>query len=437
MIHKLRRKFILINMSLVTAVLLVVFGALCLSTYRSEKQANLSVLEQTLALRRDLPDSTLSVFLPDTPFPDIGKPEDRNPADPSRLMDFTPQERLDQLKPCILVILDTNENLLTIADEENAFLEQEDISEAIDVIREDHSDLSDCTGLLSSMGLRYSTRAIGSHTLLALVDRSNETVALRNLLLASLIIGTASLAAFFVISLFLSSWALRPVEKAWKQQQQFIADVSHELKTPLTIILANLGILQAHPEDTIADQNQWISNTRMEAQRMKKLVDDLLYLAKSDAGRQNTVLSDVNLSDIVWSAMLPFESLAFEKKTALDGQIAPDLHIQGDSGSLKQLVAILLDNACKYSVPDSTITVSLTQEQNHCYLRVSNQGVVIDAIDREHLFERFYRSDESRARKAGGYGLGLSIAKSIVDTHGGRIFIERSDETVTTFCVIF
>lgn len=445
MIHKLRRKFILINMSLVTLVLLIVFGALCLSTYQSEKQANLSVLDMSL----NRPENSYSK-LPESKSPE-NKPDGNEPAgneppenqlpefDSPRILEGSLRERMDSLKPCILIILDQNGQPETIVNEDTAFLERDDILQAVESIQAEQTLSSRepffSDGLLSSMGLRYGIRSRKEQTMIALVDRSNELVALRNLSLSSLAVGAASLAAFFLISLFLSSLALRPVERAWMQQQQFIADASHELKTPLTIILANLGILQAHPEATIASQRQWLSNTQDEAKRMKKLVDDLLYLARSDAGGSNRIFRNADLSDAVWSALLPFESVAFERGLTLDSQIAPGLRLYGDAGQLKQLTAILLDNACKYSVKGTTVTVSLTREQSHCLLRVSNQGPVIAARDQEHLFERFYRSDGSRTRQAGGYGLGLAIAKSIVDSHKGKIFVERSDLERTVFCV--
>lgn len=338
---------------------------------------------------------------------------------------------MDSLKACVVIALDPSGNMV-LPDSAFSFLDEEELLAAVAAVQDGDDD-----GLLSSLGLRYLTREQGDQTLIAFTDRSNELVALRNLSLASLIVGVCSLAAFFGISLFLASLALRPVEKAWQQQQQFVADASHELKTPLTVILANLSILKAHPQDTIAAQGKWLDSTKEEAVRMKKLVDELLYLARADAGHPTGTLTQINISDTVWSAVLPFESVAFERGLTLDSQIEPQLTMQADESLLKQLTAILLDNACKYSVPGGIVRVLLVREQSRLTLRVCNQGPVIPLRDRERLFERFYRSDESRARQAGGYGLGLAIAKSITEFHGGNICVERSDEEMTVFCVSF
>ena len=170
---------------------------------------------------------------------------------------------------------------------------------------------------------------------------------MRSLILTSLLILAGSMAAFFIISLFLAKWALTPVERAWDQQNQFIADASHELKTPLTVILANLKILLSHKEDTISNQFRWIENTHTEASRMKKLVENLLFLARSESNTVPAAVNTFNLSDTVWSCLLPFESVAFEQGVTLNESVTPGLSMLGDEGQIKQLTAILLDNACK------------------------------------------------------------------------------------------
>lgn len=457
MIRRLHRRFILINMTLVALVLLIVFTVLCLSVYDSEKQANLAVLEQALMQ----PPPALS-----------GEPSpDRFDGFSSNRFDgFAPRERVERRKPCVILLLAADGTVSSVSGENISFLSEQEILLAVNTLIERGvlplteaeissgasgepaaSEPSDppassrdvkttapplcAEGILNSLGLRYAIRRVNGQTLVALTDRSNEQVSLRNLFFASLAAGGASLAAFFAISVFLSSLALRPAEKAWKQQKQFTADASHELKTPLTVILANLGILAAHPQETLSSQSQWLESTLTEALRMKKLVDDLLYLARSDDREQALPLCRISVSDVIQSAVLPFESVAFEHGLTLDSRIAPDLFLTGDAGQLERLTAILLDNACKYAAAGTSVTVSLTRDKGRCLLRVSNQGPVIPAADREHVFERFYRSDASRTRTAGGYGLGLAIAHSIVSLHRGSIQVEQSDETKTIFCV--
>ena len=167
------------------------------------------------------------------------------------------------------------------------------------------------------------------------------------------------------------------LERQWAMEQQRrleLAALTHDLKTPLTVILANTGILLSHPQDTIRQQERWVVNTQEEAVNMKKLVDEMLYLARTDASLQ-LVYSQINLSDVVWSTVLPFESVAFEQGLTLDSEIAPDIQLQADEGRLREVVRILMDNACKYCEPKGKILVYLEQDGDWASLMVSNSCV--------------------------------------------------------------
>ena len=168
------------------------------------------------------------------------------------------------------------------------------------------------------------------------------------MLVSSLLVGLAALSFFFLISLFLSRLALRPVSRAWEQQNQFVADASHELKTPLTVILANTSIVLSHPEQRVADNQKWLDYIQEESLRMKTLVEDLLFLAKNEGGRLPAA-QRVPFSDLVEGCLLRFESVAFEQGVELTGQVSPGLSLTGDRDSLERLVMILLDNAVKYA----------------------------------------------------------------------------------------
>ena len=212
-----------------------------------------------------------------------------------------------------------------------------------------------------------------------------------------------------------------------------MADASHELKTPLTVILTNTGILLSHPEDTVAEQRKWVEYIRDEAQRMRELVEDLLFLARHDAGREPPPDQTVDLSELLWSALLPFEPVAFEQGVELESGIQGGLTVRGRADQLRRLAAILLDNAVKYAGAQGKVRVALTRgEKGGACLTVRNTG---PAIPPEHLFERFYRADDSRARSSGGYGLGLAIAKSIVESHRGTITVQSGAEEGTLFTV--
>lgn len=251
------------------------------------------------------------------------------------------------------------------------------------------------------------------------------------------IVGFLGLCIFYVASVYLARWILRPVETAWEKQTQFVADASHELKTPLTVILANTGILLSHKEDTIAQQSKWIEHTHDEANRLKRLVEDLLFLAKYDAHQHPEMTPQLNFSDIIWQTLLPFESLAYEKGITIEMAIDPQVTLTGNEGQLKQLLVILMDNGIKYAGSQGRIQVALRTTQQAINLSVSNSGTAIPPEQLSRLFDRFYRGDTARQREHGGYGLGLSIAETIVKTHGGTIHVESKLNIGTTFTIAF
>ena len=181
--------------------------------------------------------------------------------------------------------------------------------------------------------------------------------------------------------------------------------------------------------------SKWVEYIQAEAQRMKSLVEDLLFLARSDDRRSPLRLQTVSFSDLAWEALLPFESVAFEAGVALDSQITPDLELLGDPEQLRRLVAILVDNAVKYAGPRGSASLILRPQGDEAVLSVHNTGEPIPQEHLPRLFERFYRADPSRSRDQGGYGLGLAIAHSITGRHRGRITVDSQEKTGTTFTV--
>lgn len=403
MIKKLRKKFVLINMSLVTAVLFVVVAVSCISGYQSSVSESKRALERAWAAppRFELSDKWL-------------KP----PAEGFALF------------PVFGVTLNQSGEIVSVT-ANNVEVSDELVRHAVAAALSQNST----EGVLGDLMLRYRVEKTPSGLRLAFVDRTRELQSLLKLLLTSLAALLGGFAAFLAVSLFLSRWALRPAEQAWEQQRQFVADASHELKTPLTVILANIGILLSRPNDTIAQQHKWIENTQTEAERMKKLVDDLLFLAKSDAVLAPMPHTKLDLSDLIWSSVLPFEPVAFEQGVALDSDIPAGITVQGDAGQLRQVAAILLDNACKYAGEKGRVSVRLEAAQDKIRLRVQNTGEPIAPDKLKHIFERFYRADASRAREKGGYGLGLAIAQRIVAAHRGSITAQSDAQSGTTFTV--
>ena len=231
---------------------------------------------------------------------------------------------------------------------------------------------------------------------------------------------TLGIIVYFLFSLFLARIALRPVEDSWKKQKQFVADASHELKTPLSVILANTDILASHKDETVESQMKWVENTRAEAVRMAELVNQLLFLAKNDDGLK-VQMQEVNFSNCVEGIVLGYDAVFYEKQHKFSYEVTPDVWVVGNEGQLKQLVTILLDNANKYSKGEGNITLRLQNNGKHCTLTVANDSEQLSEEQLSHLFDRFYTVDNSRNKNNGGNGLGLNIAQVICQTHNGSI----------------
>lgn len=244
-------------------------------------------------------------------------------------------------------------------------------------------------------------------------------------------IGLVSLIPLFFLSIIVANAAIKPVEEAYNAQKRFIADASHELKTPIAVINTNLDVLEDNKQGTIASQAKWFNYIKFQTGRMSKLIENLLYLAKSDNNEMLGTVSDFNLSDAITNILLSFEAVAFEKGLKIDySEVEENIYFKGNKDSIDQLVLILLDNAVKYAYKNSEIKVSLSVKKQKIYFAVVNACDTIQKENIEKLFDRFYRIEESRARQGGGYGLGLSIGKSIVEKNHGKIEVKSQDNKV-------
>ena len=284
-------------------------------------------------------------------------------------------------------------------------------------------------GTLPNYRLRYLRQNNGLYQRVAFVDMSMELAMLRQAMSSSLLIAAAALLLLLLVSVLLSFWATRPVENAWKQQRQFLSNASHELKTPLTVILSNAELLT---EATLPEKpSRWTDNIRSEALQMKTLVEEMLTLARADNAAQTAVMTNLSFSDIAQNCALAFEPVAFETGKHLEYQIQEDISVLGDGDQLHRLISILLDNAIKYGAAGGTVTLTLQKADRLACLVVSNPGVPIPAKHLDRLFERFYRADPSRGEQS-GFGLGLPIALTIATEHKGSLKAE-SDAISTRF----
>lgn len=412
MLAKLKKQFIAINMACVGIILLIVFLIIGFSSYER------IVRDSNMALD--------NAFLHDDkgnmPAWEIGPAKNNMVKKP-------------HFNSATFVVTLNSDNSFNELLGTNIEIDDDTINEIIELCLKQKKDCGIIKSSSLNLSLKYLIKDNDGILEIAFYDMSNDYNMLLHLIINFFITGFISMALFYLLSRKLAKWILKPVEESWDRQRQFVADASHELKTPLTVILANADILSSHSEDTIKNQSKWLNYIKAEADHMSGLVNDLLFLAKSDASREKISFSPVNVSDILWNVYLPFESVAFEQGKQLDAQISPDIYINGDSGKLKQLMMILLDNACKYTPDGGQISVSLNIKHDKMIFSVNNSGEPIEAVHLPHLFERFYRAEESRARQKGGYGLGLSIAKTITEMHNGKISVTSTKENGTTFAV--
>lgn len=408
MIQKLRHKFVFILMSVVTLILLGVFVSILLFTQNSNRRAGEAMLEQAL-------EAQLSEAAPGLPQGGGDwRPEGKKP--PANRIPFL----LAEVSPAGEVSVLVNQL---------HFFEESEAESLLKVILRSGKP----RGVSQDDSLRWLQSEDG--TKIALADISMEQEMLRTLVMSALFIGLLALTAFFFISLFLARWAVRPVELAWQQQRQFVADASHELKTPLTVILSNAEMLRTSRSCTDEKSARRLEHIHAEAKQMKRLVEDLLTLARADSAEAPRAQASVNLSDLAMNTALSYEALVFDAGKTLDYEICEGLSVDGDGQSLGQLLAILMDNALKFCPPGGTIRISLQRaEKSGLRLTVYNDGPPIAAQDLPHLFERFYQADASRSTH-GSFGLGLSIAQSIVRAHRGRIWAESKPEGGNYFYV--
>ena len=265
---------------------------------------------------------------------------------------------------------------------------------------------------------------------LIIIDNSSIQSSLYNYLLISLSLFILFEVMFYLISMILTSWIIKPVIRSFEAQKEFIADASHELKTPLSVIMASSEALEDNHNEV-----KWLNNIKSEANRMNILIKNLLELASLEK-KETYILKEDDLSKVVELAVLTFDAKAYECDIKLESKIASNIKFNFNAYSINELVEILLDNALKHADKKSKIVVSLKEQGNNIILSVTDTGDIIPKGEEEKIFERFYRLDKSRSRKENRYGLGLAIAKNIVINHNGKISAESVGK-VTTFKVLF
>ena len=324
-------------------------------------------------------------------------------------------------------ILDRNNNIIhKISHNENSF-DNKIINKANRIIANNYkSNIK--INLLYFSDTSYNFK---SGEYLVIVDTSNIRYRLSSLLLISLLLLSVSETLIYYVSKKITKWITEPVEKTFNKQKDFIADASHELKTPLAVMMASIDCIEVNKKN-----EKYINNMKSESDRMNNLITKLLDLSKSESGSNKELYTINNLSKIVEKRALVFESLAFENNVSINTEIEKDIMLKCSKSEIDEVVSILIDNAIKHSYKNSRILVSLYKDKNNIVLDIINNGKDIPRDECDKIFERFYRSDKSRNRDSNRYGLGLAIAKNIINNHDGSI-IAFSKDNYTTFRVTF
>lgn len=280
---------------------------------------------------------------------------------------------------------------------------------------------------------RYLVLAEEGNTRVIFLDCGRSLSSFRTTLLASVALSLLGLLAVLVLLLILSHRIVRPVAESYEKQKQFITDAGHELKTPMTIISADAELAEME-----CGENQWLTDIRRQTERLTGLTNDLIYLSRMEEEQPPLQVIEFPLSDVAEEMALPFLAPAKSQEKELTLQIQPMLSFTGDEKAIRQLISILLDNALKYSPTGGQLELRLEKQGRNILLTVTNTTIQPVEEDKlPHLFDRFYRSDQSRNSQTGGYGLGLSIARSIVLAHKGKIRAESRDGMSLSVVVSF
>lgn len=409
MIKKTQSKVFMVVMLSLSIIIISIISVINIVNYKESKQESYMLIENASGILKQMTSSH-----PTAPLP----MEDKN--------DFDKQQRVLYWKAAqFYFVVVKDDTVIGIINENSEKYTNEEIKKyALYVSKKNKSH-----GSIDN--LVYGIKNVKGNKIITFMDNSISNKSLRKMFLLSLLIGIVALVFAYFISKKISLWIVKPIEETLNKQKQFISDASHELKTPLAVICANADILE-----TEIGNNKWLTYIQTEVASMDKLVNSLLSLARVEKERGKEELVDFDISKVVLGGTMAFESLAYEKEVILMDDVDENLKLKGNSEEIKQLISILIDNGIKHTKKGGKVIVSLKKRKNNIILKVKNMGEPIAKGEEEKIFERFYRSDESRNRDSKRYGLGLAIAKSIVEKHNGKIKVSCEDG-FTIFTVIF
>ncbi len=398
MIKNLRRKFIIVSMLSTLMVLSIIMGIVNAMNYRR-------ISEQTDRLTKILADNDGKF---DDGVMELQKPEGMIAPRAKMPMEFSPETPFSTR--FFSIKIDDNGKVVSSDISKIASVDEEQAAKYAKEVLENGEE----TGFQEVY--RYRKVATDDGTLVIFVDCRQSLENFQHFTQISITVAALGLLAVFILVVFFSKIVFRPVQETYEKQKQFITDASHELKTPLTIIDANTEVIEMEMGD-----NNWTQSTRHQVERLTSMTEQLVMLSRYDEEHRTVEKKSFSLSDAVREAAEPFEVLAKTKEMELECSIDENIEIHGNEKEVRQFVGILLENAVKYSSEKGRISLSIHGTGKKVQLTVENPVDDIKKGNLDVLFERFYRLDSSRNSKSGGSGIGLSIAKAIVQRHKGKI----------------
>ncbi len=427
MLKQYRRRFVLSTMLLIALVLLISLSALFVIQYRNSWEETKNTMS-LVAGPWDRPGEGFRAL------ETLQPPEPPEGEDGERLPPMRGQRgklNLEDTENIITVFVDSETGTLSILDKNSEEIDSAILYDAVKAARDSREEF----GLLRQYGLLYYRESTQLNEKYAFTSVSYLRTRLLRSFLGLLLIFVLSMVLFSLISIWLSKRAAKPMEQAIDMERQFVADISHDLKTPITVILANNSILRSDPEARVGEQEQWLDSTDTAAKNMMELIGQMLTLSSLESVERTVNRESLDLSNIAEKCALQMESVAYDRGVILDTDIRENIHILGDRDYAERICSGLMENALKYEPDGGTVFVRLERQKKKALFRVENAGSVIAPEDLPHIFERFYRGDKARTGHK-GYGLGLPIIKQMTELLGGEITVESSQENGTVFTVL-
>lgn len=423
-----RKRFVQLNMLLIGIVLLIMVAVIMVYMYRDYYDGLRTTMEQIVDPLNSFSDSFNKEPINN---PAADKPPADQPDTPGRGTKPGIQDP-DRQKGIVTVFYSPEQGEISVLSQTSVF--DEDI---LPQILAEAVAQEERFGTLHNYHAIYYCSGSGTPYKIALASTSYITHSMLRLAAMLLAIWVGAMVCFLLVSIQLSKVAVRPMEEAIQREKQFVADASHDLKTPLSVILANNSILMENPEAPVGSLKRWTDSTQNAAKKMQQLIGEMLTLADVERPDVPAATENVDIASVTTKAALQLESLAYEKNVALETEIPEQITLRANADYLQRIAASLIENAIKYEPSGGQVFVRLTAAKRKVSLEVQNRSTVIAEEDLPHVFDRFYRGDKSRQAQTGGHGLGLAITKQMVERLGGHISAKSSAESGTVFSVTF